>query len=47
MIEIIGDHAHRVKHYSSGKMALRWAAAGMLAAHSQFHRVKGRSSIPP
>jgi mutator family transposase len=32
MIEIIRDHAGRVKRWSSGEMALRWAAAGMLAA---------------
>lgn len=28
LIEIVRDHAHRVKHWSSGDMALRWAAAG-------------------
>jgi hypothetical protein len=32
MIEIVRDHAGRVKRWSSGEMALRWAAAGMLAA---------------
>jgi hypothetical protein len=41
MIEIVRDHARRVKHPESGEMALRWAAAGMLAAEAQFHRVKG------
>ncbi len=41
MIEIIRDHARRVKYWSSGEMALRWAAAGMLAAESQFRRAKG------
>jgi hypothetical protein len=30
-IEIVRDHARRVKRYSSGEMALRWAAAGLLA----------------
>jgi hypothetical protein len=41
MIEIFRDHATRVKRWASGEMALRWAAAGMLAAESQFRRVKG------
>ncbi|HSI93859.1 MAG TPA: IS256 family transposase [Jiangellaceae bacterium] len=46
MIEIIRDHALRVKHWSSGDMALRWAAAGMVAAESQFRRVKGYRQLP-
>jgi hypothetical protein len=32
MIQIVRDHTARVKRWSSGEMALRWAAAGMLAA---------------
>jgi len=46
MIEIVRDHAGRVKHWSSGEMALRWAAAGMLAAEAQFRRVKGHQELP-
>lgn len=46
MIEIIRDHARRVKHWSSGDMALRWAAAGMTAAQAQFRRVKGYRQLP-
>lgn len=46
MIEIIRDHAGRVKRWSSGEMALRWAAAGMLAAQDQFRRVKGYQELP-
>jgi putative transposase len=46
MIEIVRDHAGRVKHWSSGEMALRWAAAGMLAAETQFRRVKGFRELP-
>ena len=46
MIEIVRDHAHRVKHWSSGEMALRWAAAGMTAAQAQFRRVKGYRQLP-
>ena len=46
MIEIVRDHAGRVKRWSSGEMALRWAAAGMLAADVQFRRVKGYQELP-
>jgi len=46
MIEIVRDHAGRVKRWSSGEMALRWAAAGMLAAQGQFRRVKGYRELP-
>jgi transposase-like protein len=46
MIEIVRDHAGRVKRWSSGEMALRWAAAGMLAAETQFRRVKGYRELP-
>lgn len=46
MIEIVRDHALRVKHWTSGEMALRWAAAGMTAAESQFRRVKGYRQLP-
>ena len=46
MIEIVRDHSRRVKRWSSGEMALRWAAAGMLAAQSQFRRVKGFRQLP-
>ena len=35
-----------MKHWSSGEMALRWAAAGMPAAQAQFHRVKGYRQLP-
>jgi putative transposase len=45
MIEIVRDHAGRVKRWSSGEMALRWAAAGMLAAQGQFRRVKGYQEL--
>jgi putative transposase len=45
MIEIVRDHAGRVKRWSSGEMALRWAAAGMLAAQAQFRRVKGYQEL--
>ena len=46
MIAIVRDHSRRVKRWSSGEMALRWAAAGMLAAEGQFRRVKGFRQLP-
>jgi hypothetical protein len=46
MIEIIRDHAGRVKRWSSGEMALRWAAAGMVQAGKQFRRVNGYLHLP-
>lgn len=46
MIEIVRDHATRVKRWESGEMALRWAAAGMLAAEAQFRRVNGHAQLP-
>jgi len=41
LIEIVRDHPHHMKHWSSGDMALRWPAASMTAAQAQFRRVKG------
>jgi putative transposase len=46
MIEIVRDHARNVKHWHHGDMRLRWAAAGMLAASTQFRRVKGYRQLP-
>ncbi len=46
MIEIVRDHARNVKRWRGGDMRLRWAAAGMLAASTQFRRVKGYRQLP-
>ena len=46
MIEIVRRTQRNVKRWSSGEMALRWAAAGMLAAEGQFRRVKGYQELP-
>jgi transposase-like protein len=46
MIEIVRAHARNVKRWQDGDMRLRWAAAGMLAAASQFRRVKGYRQLP-
>jgi transposase-like protein len=41
MIECVRRTARNVKHWSSGEMALRWTAAGMLEAEGQFRKVIG------
>jgi transposase-like protein len=46
MIEIVRSHAHNVKRWKDGDMRLRWAAAGMLSASTQFRRVKGYRQLP-
>jgi putative transposase len=46
MIEIVRDHARNVKNWQDGDMRLRWAAAGMLTASTQFRRVKGYRQLP-
>ncbi len=39
MIGICRNHARNVKRWRDGQMALRWCAAGMVQARSQFRRV--------
>ncbi len=46
MIEIVREHASNVKRWRDGEMTLRWAAAGMESARSQFRRVKGYRQLP-
>jgi hypothetical protein len=41
MIEICRDHSTNVKRWRDGQMALRWCAAGMHEAATQFRRVNG------
>lgn len=41
MIECVRRTSRNVKRWSSGEMALRWTAAGMLEAERQFRRVGG------
>jgi putative transposase len=45
MIEICRDHSANVKNWSSGQMALRWCAAGMVEAKEQFRRVDGHKHL--
>jgi putative transposase len=41
LIGICRDHSRNVKRWRNGQMALRWCAAGMLQASTQFRRVNG------
>ncbi|MBA3331187.1 MAG: hypothetical protein H0T39_10010, partial [Actinobacteria bacterium] len=41
MLEIIRRTQRNVKRWSSGEMALRWTAAGMLEAERQFRTIIG------
>jgi putative transposase len=41
MIEIVRRTQRNVKRWSSGEMALRWTAAGMLEAEKQFRKIIG------
>ena len=46
MIEICRDHAANVKRWQDGQMVLRWIAAGMGEAATQFRRVNGYLHLP-
>jgi transposase-like protein len=46
MISICRDHASNVKRWRDGQMALRWCAAGMVEAGTQFRRVNGHLHLP-
>jgi putative transposase len=46
MIEICREHAGNVKRWQDGQMALRWYAAGMVEAATQFRRVNGYLHLP-
>jgi len=41
MIELVRHTQRNVKRWSSGEMALRWTAAGMLEAERQFRKIIG------
>jgi hypothetical protein len=46
MISICRDHCTNVKRWRDGQMALRWCAAGMVEATTQFRRVNGHLHLP-
>jgi putative transposase len=45
MIEIVRWTQRNVKRWSSGEMALRWTAAGMLEAERQFRKIIGHKDL--
>jgi transposase-like protein len=45
MLEIVRRTQRNVKRWSSGEMALRWTAAGMLEAEKQFRRIIGYRNL--
>ena len=45
MISICREHAKNVKRWRDGQMAMRWCAAGMIEASTQF-RVNGHLHLP-
>src|SRR5207237_10907193 len=45
MIECVRRTSRNVKHWSSGEMALRWTAAGMLEAERQFRKIIGYRNL--
>ncbi len=45
MIECVRRTSRNVKRWQSGEMALRWTAAGMLAAERQFRRIIGYQQL--
>ena len=45
MIEILRRTQRNVKRWSSGEMALRWTAAGMLEAERQFRKIIGHRDL--
>lgn len=44
-VDVVKVHARNVKRWMPGDMRLRWAAAGMVAAEAQYHRVHGYRQI--
>jgi len=46
MIDTVRRTQRNVKHWSSGEMGLRWTAAGMLEAETQFRKVIGYTQLP-
>jgi putative transposase len=45
MIETVRRISRNVKHWSNGDMCLRWTAAGMLEAETQFRRIIGHTNL--
>ena len=45
MIGICRHASRNVKHWHNGDMCLRWTAAGMLEAETQFRRIIGHGDL--
>ena len=45
MIEICRNHSTNVTRGESGTMAMRWCAAGLVEAKTQFRRVNGHMHL--
>jgi len=45
MIEIIRRTSRNVKRWQNGDMCLRWTAAGMLEAETQFRKIVGYADV--
>ena len=45
MIECVRRTSRNVKHWSNGDMCLRWTAAGMHEAETQFRRIIGHTNL--
>jgi putative transposase len=45
MIGTVRHTSRNVKHWQSGDMCLRWTAAGMLQAETQFRKIVGYSDL--
>jgi putative transposase len=45
MIETVRRISRNVKRWQSGEMCLRWTAAGMLEAETQFRRIIGHTDL--
>ena len=41
MIDTVRGVSRNVKHWSNGDMCLRWTAAGMIEAQTQFRKIIG------
>jgi len=46
MIETVRRISRNVKRWQNGDMCLRWTAAGMLEAQTQFRKIIGHGDLP-
>jgi transposase-like protein len=45
-LSIVRDVSGNVKNWRNGRMAVRWAATGLMVAEKRFRRIKGYRSLP-